>query len=160
MVGKKVTVSEKTSKVTAEGRFDFQQGFSKPKLPFVGVDGIGDFSFFLNKKSDFRFDMALNIDFPLPSKTVDFITKELLSSPDIVEPILYTSVNNARFKRYLYEFINDDKKFEKTWKKVRMIIGLTYRATLLTNFSSPNLHLLGAKKPSPLSASETFSWLL
>lgn len=118
MPGKKMTVSEKTGKVTAEGRFDFQNGFNRPGMPFVGVDAIGDFSFFLNKKSDYRFDMSLNIDMALPTKLIDFIANDLQSQPDVIEPILYTSVSNMRFKRFLFEFLNNQKTFEKTWKRV------------------------------------------
>lgn len=117
MPGKKFTVAEKTSKVTAEGRFDFQQGFNRAGMPFVGVDCIGDFSFFLNKKSDLRFDVAMNIDMALPTPVTNFIIQELESNLDIIEPVLYTSMANLRFKRYLFEFLGEER-FKKIWKRV------------------------------------------
>ena len=117
LAGKKMTVAEKTSKVTAEGKFDFQQGFNRAGMPFVGVDAIGDFSFFLNKASQLRFDVALNIDMALPTLITDAVSQELLADMAIVEPIFYTNMANIRLKRYLLEFLGADK-FEKIWKKV------------------------------------------
>jgi hypothetical protein len=117
MPGKKMTVFEKTSKVTAEGRFDFQQGFTRAGMPFVGVDCIGDFNFYLNKKSDLRFDVAMNINMALPTVVSNFIVQELEANLDIIEPVLYTSMANLRFKRYLFEFLGE-ANFKKVWKKV------------------------------------------
>lgn len=118
-VGKKITVSEKTSKVTAEGRFDFNQGFNAANLPNVNVDAIGDFSFFLGKKSDYRFDMAMNLNFYLPQVLIDLVFADLTANPDASEKILYNSVSNIKLKRYMAEFLNDEKKLEKVWKKVQ-----------------------------------------
>jgi hypothetical protein len=117
MAGKKMTVFEKNSKVVAEGRFDFQQGFTRAGMPFVGVEAIGDFSFFLNKQSDVRFDVALNIDMLLPTAVSNFVIQELEANLDIIEPVLYTSMANLRFKRFLFEFIGADR-FKKIWKRV------------------------------------------
>ncbi len=117
VVGKKMVVYEKNSKVTAEGKFDFQQGFIKQGYPFIGVSTVGDFSFFLNKKSEYRFDMAMNIEFPLPKSVIDFVNSELNSAPDVIDPILYASVSNAKLPRNLLEILNQPKNFDKIWAR-------------------------------------------
>lgn len=145
-VGKKITVSEKTSKVTAEGKFDFNQGFNGERLPNVNVDAIGDFSFFIGKQSDFRFDMAMNLNFYLPQALVDIIYADLTEDPDAAEKILYNSVNNIRLKRYLNEFIPDEKKFEKIWKKVQDEDKLLLGTDLAHTFFFSGLTLMWSDK--------------
>ncbi|MCH2042559.1 MAG: hypothetical protein MK212_00340 [Saprospiraceae bacterium] len=120
MSGKLMTISEKNSKVVAEGRFDFNRGFNGAKIYPVKVDAIGTFDFFLNEESDYRFDMAMNLDFYLPSSLLDMVYDDLASDPDIVEKILYNNVvRNKNLERYMREFIPDEKKFDKMWKKVK-----------------------------------------
>lgn len=115
--GKLFTVSEVNSKVTAEGSFDFSEGFNREGLPPVGVECIGDFSFFMDKESDFRFDMTTLIDYYVPEQLSAIIIEDLLSNEETQEEILYTSVRNKRLKYRMAEYVTDEKEYEKMWKK-------------------------------------------
>lgn len=116
--GKLLTVEEQTAKVSAEGRFDFNKGFERVG-PNVDVDVVGDFSFFLNKESDFQFKTTMKFDFYLPQTLRDIIVTDLQSAEDLIDKVMYTSIKNKSLHRHLKNFVEDDKKFEKMWKKVK-----------------------------------------
>jgi hypothetical protein len=116
--GKLLTVEEQTAKVSAEGRFDFNKGFERVG-PTVDVDVVGDFSFFLNKESDFQFKTTMKFDFYLPQTLRDIIVTDLQSAEDLIDKVMYTSIKNKSLHRHMKNFIEDDKKFEKMWKKVK-----------------------------------------
>jgi len=113
-----LTVEEQTAKVSAEGRFDFNKGFERVG-PTVDVDVVGDFSFFLNKESDFQFKTTMKFDFYLPQTLRDIIVTDLQSAEDLIDKVMYTSIKNKSLHRHMKNFIEDDKKFEKMWKKVK-----------------------------------------
>jgi hypothetical protein len=117
MTGKKMSVAEKNGKVTAEGRFAFNEGFAKSG---IGVEVIGDFNFFLGAaKSDYRFEVCTSLDFPLPDNILQYIIEDLNKNPEAGEKILYNSVTRAeRLRRNLTTLISDGKKLEKLLKKV------------------------------------------
>ena len=120
MVGKRLSISEKNSKVVAEGRFDFSKGFNGKKVYPITVDAIGNFDFFLNEESDYRFDMATNLEFYIPPALLDLIYGDLTSDPETIEKILYSNiVRNKNLESYMRGFISDKKKFERMWKKVK-----------------------------------------
>lgn len=116
--GKLFTVSEKNAKVVASGRFDFNRGFNKSNLPDVLVDVVGDFSFFLNANSDFLFETSMNLDFYLPQSLRDVIVNDLQSNDDLIDKVLYASIKNEKLHQHMKNYITDDKKFDKMWKKV------------------------------------------
>ena len=117
-LGNLMTVSEKNAKVEAVGSFNLDGGFKKPELPPISIQSYGDFSFFLNKESEFRFDMASLMDFYLPDQLANLIIEDLQSNEETIEEILYTSVTNRSFKARLKEFIPENEAFDKVWKKV------------------------------------------
>ncbi|MCP4443068.1 MAG: hypothetical protein GY810_29530 [Aureispira sp.] len=117
--GKLLTVFEKNAKVVAEGPFDFNEGFNREGMPTVGVNCVGNFSFFLDKASDYRFDVSTNLDFYMPQALLDIITGDLTSNQDQGDNLLYSSVKNIQLERQLNEFIQDEKAFAKMWKRVK-----------------------------------------
>ncbi|MCH2022782.1 MAG: hypothetical protein MK207_09915 [Saprospiraceae bacterium] len=117
-VGNLFTVSEKDGKVTASGHFDFNTGFNSENSPPVLVDVVGDFSFFLNKDSEYLFETSMNLDFYIPQVLRDIIVSDLHSNPELEEKILYASVKNEKLHQHMKSFITDEHKFEKMWKKV------------------------------------------
>ncbi len=117
-IGKLFTVSEKNSKVTASGRFDFNLGFNTPAAPTILVDVIGDFTFFLNSRSDYLFETTMNLDFYLPQVLRDIIVTDLQSNDEVIDKLLYASIKNEKLYEHMKNYILDDKKFERLWKKV------------------------------------------
>ncbi len=146
MIGKKMTVFERSSKVIAEGKFDFQKGFDKPGMPNVEVSAIGDFNFFLNKKSELLFDVALNVHIPLPNQVSDFLLTEMSpAQADLVVPIVYTGAQGDRFKRFLFEFVGAEK-FPKIWKKVEEEQRVNLPADFLHTFFFSKVTLTWSEK--------------
>ncbi|CAA6817670.1 MAG: Unknown protein [uncultured Aureispira sp.] len=118
-VGKLFTVSEKNAKVTASGRFDFNKGFESARTPNFLVDIVGDFTFFLNAKSDYLFETSANVDFYLPQTLRDVIVNDLQSNAELIDKLLYASIKNEKLHQHMKNYILDEKKFDKMWKKVK-----------------------------------------
>ncbi|BDS11045.1 hypothetical protein [Aureispira anguillae] len=116
--GKLFTVSEKNAKVVASGRFDFDKGFISATAPDFGVDVVGDFTFFLNTKSDYLFETSANLDFYLPQSLRDVIVNDIQSNDELIDKVLYASIKNEKLHQHMKNYITDDKKFDRMWKKV------------------------------------------
>lgn len=118
--GQLFTVSEKNAKVTASGRFGFNNGFNRNEMdPNFTVDVVGDFTFFLNAKSDYLFETSMNLDFYLPQALRDIIVNDLQSNDELIDKVLYASIKNEKLEQHMRNYISDEKKFEKMWKKVK-----------------------------------------
>lgn len=117
--GQLFTVSEKNAKVVASGRFDFNRGFQGEGNPNFLVDIVGDFTFFLNTKSDYLFETSTNLDFYLPQVLRDIIVNDLQSNDELIDKVLYASIKNEKLHQHMKNYIPDEKKFEKMWKKVK-----------------------------------------
>ena len=117
--GKLFTVSENNLKVTASGRFDFNNGFNSVTAPPVTVDVVGDFNFFLNTDTEYLFETSMNLDFYLPNSLKDVIVADLQSNPELVEKVLYSSIKNEKLYQHMQNYISDERKFDKMWKKVK-----------------------------------------
>jgi len=115
--GKLMTVEEKNAKVTAEGQFDFNKGFARVG-PTVTVDVVGNFSFYLNKESDFSFESSMNFDFYLPKTLRDVMVKDLQSAEELIDRLMYTSIKNKHLQTHMKNFIEDDRRYDKMWKRV------------------------------------------
>ncbi len=143
--GKILTVDEGTAKVVAEGRFDFDKGFARVG-PTVKVDAVGDFSFFLNKESDFLFKTTMNFDFYLPTVLRDLIVTDLQSAEELIDKVMYTSIKNQDLHRHMKNYVTDDKKFDKMWKKVKEDERLQLPADFAHTFFFINNPLVWSKK--------------
>ncbi len=117
--GKLFTVSEKNLKVTASGRFDFNKGFNTVTAPPVTVDVVGDFNFFLNAESEYLFETSMNLDFYLPQALKDVVISDLQSNPELIDKLLYSSIKNEKLYQHMKNYVPDERKFEKMWKKVK-----------------------------------------
>ncbi len=117
--GKLFTVSEKNLKVTASGRFDFNKGFNSVTSPPVLVDVVGDFSFFLDTESEYLFETSMNLDFYVPQALKDVIVTDLLSNPELADKVLYASIKNDKLFQHMKNYVPDERKFDKMWKKVK-----------------------------------------
>lgn len=117
--GKLFTVSEKNAKVVASGRFDFNRGFVTTTAPDFLVDIVGDFTFFLNTKSDYLFETSANLDFYLPQTLRDVIVNDIQSNDELIDKLLYSSIKNEKLHQHMKNYITDNKKFERMWKKVK-----------------------------------------
>lgn len=117
--GQLFTVSEKNAKVTASGRFGFNEGFNNEMSPNFTVDVVGDFTFFLNAESDYLFETSMNLDFHLPQGLRDIIVNDLQSNDELIDKVLYASIKNEKLEQHMRNYISDEKKFEKMWKKVK-----------------------------------------
>lgn len=144
--GKLFTVSEANAKVTAEGKFDFSQGFNKEGMPPVQVECAGDFSFFMDKASDYRFEMVTLLDFYFPEVLSSIIIEDLNSNEETKEEYLYTSVRNAKLKSRLKEFVKDEAAYEKMWKLAADDNRLILPETLKHTFFFPTLVLKWSEK--------------
>lgn len=117
--GKLFSVSEKNAKVVASGRFDFNRGFESATAPNFGVDIVGEFTFFLNAKSDYLFETSTNLDFYLPQSLRDVIVNDIQSNDELIDKVLYASIKNEKLHQHMKNYITDDKKFDRMWKKVK-----------------------------------------
>ena len=144
--GKLFTVSEVNAKVTAEGKFDFSQGFNKEGMPPVQVECAGDFSFFMDKASDYRFEMVTLLDFYFPEVLSEIIIEDLNSNEETKEEYLYTSVRNSKLKDRLREFVKDEKEYEKMWKKAADDNRLILPEFLKHTFFFPTMVLKWSEK--------------
>jgi len=87
--------------------------------PDFTVDVVGDFTFFLNAKSDYLFETSMNLDFYLPQALRDIIVNDLQSNDEIIDKVLYASIKNEKLHQHMKNYITDERKFEKMWKKVK-----------------------------------------
>jgi len=118
-VGKLFTVSERNAKVSASGRFDFNRGFNIVTAPNILVDVVGDFSFFLNTKSDYIFETSMNLDFYLPQTLRDILVSDLQGNDDLIDKVLYASIKNEKLYEHMKNYVTDERQFERMWKKVK-----------------------------------------
>lgn len=144
--GQLFTVSEKNAKVIASGRFDFNKGFEGEGNPDFLVDIVGDFTFFLNTKSDYLFETSTNLNFYLPQNLRDIIVNDLQSNDELIDKVLYASIKNDKLHQHMKNYIKDDKKFERMWKKVKDDERLQLPNDFLHTFFFVNNKLLWSTK--------------
>lgn len=144
--GQLFTVSEKNAKVVASGRFDFNRGFQGEGNPNFLVDIVGDFTFFLNTKSDYLFETSTNLDFYLPQTLRDIIVSDLQSNDELIDKVLYASIKNEKLHQHMKNYIPDEKKFNKMWKKVKDDERLQLPNDFLHTFFFINNKLLWSPK--------------
>ena len=61
----------------------------------------------------------MNLDFYLPQALEDVIVTDLLSNPELVDKVLYASIKNDKLYQHMKNYVPDERKFDKMWKKVK-----------------------------------------
>lgn len=146
--GKKMTVSDETGKVKAEGIFEFGTG-----LPGVSLQTAGELETYLGS-ADYNFKLTAGIRMILPDILSDIIVGDLNSSPADAIPVDYTKA--LRLQKSLNEIIRDEKKVDKMMKKVDEGL-LDVPAELGFTFLFPELKMAwSAKQQSFLTSQATF----
>lgn len=146
--GKKMTVSDETGKVKAEGIFDFGTG-----LTGVSLQTAGELETYLGS-AEYNFKLTAGIRMILPDLLSDIIIGDLNSSPADAIPVDYTKT--LRLQKSLNEIIRDEKKVDKMVKKVEEG-QLDVPAELGFTFLFPELRMAwSAKQQSFLTSQATF----
>jgi len=103
MRGNKLTVDEISSKVTAEGSFNFDEAYKdnihiKTAGVAVWEDGIA------------KFDLIAGINIPLPTRLLEILADDLYGYGDELPDI---EVNDKYIDHAIAEFVSDDKKVSR-----------------------------------------------
>jgi hypothetical protein len=148
-VGNLLTISELDTVVNIVGRFDFGKGLNQSKMPQFNILTAGEMSFTLPSdsiKTNYQFNSAILLDFPLPDVLTNAIFSDLTSSEESIEKIMYTSSVNFNIKSRLANIVRDDKIITKMFEKTEDENIIQAPAELKHTFIFPRLTLKWSDK--------------
>jgi hypothetical protein len=148
-VGNLLTISELDTVVNIVGRFDFGKGLNQSKMPQFNILTAGEMSFTLPSdsiKTNYQFNSAILLDFPLPDVLTNAIFSDLTSSEESIEKIMYTSSVNLNIKSRLANIVRDDKIITKMFEKTEDENIIQAPAELKHTFIFPRLTLKWSDK--------------
>jgi hypothetical protein len=133
--GNLLSIAESDAMVNIIGKFDFNRGFIKPKMPKIDIEAAGDISFDLDSIIEYKFNMAMLLNFPIPDVLTNLIVTDLTSNEESMEKINYEGTSNLKMKSRLENLFKDTADVEKAWAKVveenRLLLPETVKHTFL-----------------------------
>jgi hypothetical protein len=146
--GNLLYISELDSQVNLIGRFDFNKGLNRPKMPQVSLYCAGNLKFKMDEQEaqQYEFNTAMLMDFPIPDLLSNIIYQDLTSNEESMQKIMYSSSSNVNMKSRLANIIRDDKIIAKMWEKTEDENTIPAPPELKHTFILPNVTLKWSDK--------------